>query len=884
MAASPPSAGTPRDTSIETYRRKRDFTASPEPDAAPVREAARHLPIFVVQKHAARRLHWDFRLEYEGVLWSWAVPKGPSLDPHDKRLAVHVEDHPLDYAEFTGTIPEGHYGAGTVELWDRGTWEPVGDAGDSMRRGEIKFTLAGKRLRGRFVLVRLKPRDKDRAENWLLIKEHDDEERAGADAGALEQMPAPTPTRPPAVWSDKAHAAAEADAAPAEGARRAVLPEAQAPQLASLADEPPEGDAWLNEVKFDGYRFLAFVEDGAVRLVTRNAQDWTSRLPAVARALGRMKLGSALLDGEVVALRADGLSSFADLQAALSEGRDSKLFFYLFDILHLEGWDLRPCRLADRKRLLGALSDWKGSIRYSDHLEGEAARVRRQACELGLEGIICKRADAPYRPGRSKDWLKVKCQGREEFVILAWTKPDGSRTGIGSLHLGFHDEQQRLHYVGGVGTGFSEKELAALRRKLDALKADAPEHLVYAGEPPERGLIWVRPELVCEVQFVGWSGSGRLRHAVYLGLREDKPAREVVRDVPDVDVPRVELGQRRGASRIVQASRKPAPRRGGEGAPTKEPPGRGAASTTRIVIAKPPQHGADLLEGVRLTHPDRELWPGISKRALAEYWLAVGGGVLPEVARRPLAIVRCPEGVAGEHFFQKHGKPGMAAEIHAAEADGAPYLFIENIAGLVACAQIAAIELHSWGSHLPDPLHADRLVFDLDPGEGVDFAEVARTANEMRERLKGIGLVAFCRTSGGKGLHVVVPLRAEADWDTTRAFCRGFAEAMEQEMPDRYVASVPKVKRRGRILVDWLRNGLGSTAVASYCPRARPHATVATPLDWKEVNAKLDPARFTLGTLPERLKRQRRDPWDGIFGIDQMFQAPAGGGTSRRRR
>jgi len=539
--------------------------------------------------------------------------------------------------------------------------------------------------------------------------------------------------------------------------------------------------------------------------------------------------------------------------------------------LHLNGWDLRPCRLVDRKQLLAGLANWKGALRYSDHVEGDAADIRKQACAMGLEGIICKQADAPYRAGRARSWLKVKCQGREEFVVLGWTAPEGSRTGLGSLHLGFHDEQGRLHYVGGVGTGFSEKELAALRRRLDGLAAEPPQQLLYGGEKPERGLHWVRPELVCEVQFVGWSGSGRLRHAVYLGLREDKTPAEVVREIPDPGAPREELGRRRTPKLVVKAAPRPS---------TEKTP----RDTPARSVAKPTAKSAELVGGVRLTHPERELWPGISKRDLAEYWLAVAEHAVPEIAHRPLALVRCPEGVAGEHFFQKHGRPGMPAQIHAGEADGAPYLAIDDAAGLIAGAQMAAIELHSWGSHLPDALHADRLIFDLDPGEGVDFPEVARTANEMRERLRSIGLVSFCRTSGGKGLHVVVPVRTNADWESTRAFCRSFAEAMEQEMPERFVASVPKVKRRGRILVDWLRNGLGSTAIASFSPRARPGAPVATPLAWSEVDEKLDPARWHLRSVPERLRSQRRDPWAGIFDIDQTFTAPAKAGGKRRKR
>ena len=847
-------AGQARDTSIATYRARRDFATTPEPAPKGPTAAAR-APIFVVQKHHARRLHWDFRLEHGGVLWSWAVPKGPSLDPADKRLAVHVEDHPLDYAKFAGTIPEGQYGAGEVEIWDRGTWAPVGDPEEGLRRGELKFVLKGKRLNGRFVLVRLKPRERERAENWLLIKEHDEAEQRGVDAGVLEsQLPAPKPPR-------KSKPAKQAAADPPPGAERAPMPEQVAPQLAYLAEKPPDGDAWLSELKFDGYRILAFVAEGKARLVTRNGLDWTNRLPALARTLAGLNVQTAVLDGELVALRSDGVPSFPELQMALSEQRDGQLFFYLFDLLYLNGWDLRPCRLIDRKAALAKLSDWRGPIRYSDHVVGDAARFLGQACEKRLEGVICKRADAPYRPGRGRTWLKLKCQGREEFVVLGWTYPAGSRTGLGSLHLGFFDESGRPHYVGGVGTGFSETELASLRGRLEGLAADPPAHLLYAGDPPERGINWVKPELVAEVQFAGWSGFGRLRHATYLGVRADKAAAEVVRPVPDPDAPRKELAPPPAPTRIVQAPpvRRPAP------APQRAQP------LAFSIIARSPKHVSDVLEGAHLTHPDRELWPGITKRDLAAYWVAIEEHALPEIARRPLAIVRCPEGIAGQHFFQKHGKPGMPVAIRASEAAGAPYLAIEETAGLVALAQIAAIELHPWGATETDPLHPDRLIFDLDPGEGVPFTDVIRASLDVRDRLKARGLASFCRTTGGKGLHVVVPLTPRADWETARAWCRSFAETMEAEAPERYVASIPKRRRVGRILVDWLRNGLGSTAVATFCPRARAGAPVAMPVAWREVTPKLDPTRFRITTVPGMLARWTSDPWAGVFEVDQVL-------------
>ena len=841
-----------RDTSIATYRATRDFgrTAEPAPPSAEGAAVTGERLLFVVQKHAATRLHYDFRLEHGGVLWSWAVPRGPSMDPHDKRLAVHVEDHPVDYARFEGDIPAGNYGAGHVDIWDRGHWRPLGeDPAADLARGEMKFELEGARLQGRFVLIRLKPRPREHAENWLLIKEHDEHEAAGVDVAALEKTPLPAehagkprkPAKPKRVETAEPAAMKtprQRHAMPAAAVKR-KLGATPKPQLASVADIAPDGEEWISEIKFDGYRLLVRREAGAVQLITRNGLDWTARLPAVAAAVEAFGHGDLLLDGELVALQPDGVSSFHALQTALRDKRDGTLFFFAFDLLHLDGHDLTPCPLAERKAMLAGLADWSdgGMLRYSDHVAGDATRVRKQACTMGLEGVICKRADAPYRPGRGREWLKVKCQGREEFIILGWTKPQGARSGLGSLHLGFYDAEHHLHYVGGCGSGFSDADLAVLTERLGSLAASAPKGLLLTEEKPPSGLNWVRPELVVEAQYIGWSGAGRLRHAVFLGLREDKPAAEVVRDVPDPDAKRITLDQRR---------------------------------PTRIVTARPPsERGNAEFDGVRLTHPERELWPGITKQDLATYWHTVAETALPGIAERPLALVRCPDGIDGEHFFQKHALRGMAAQIREGAQDGAPYLALASRDGLIAATQMSAIELHGWGSHLPDAGRADRLVFDLDPGEGVKWPQIIRATLDVRDRLERVGLASWCRTSGGKGLHVVVPLKPTAGWTKVRAWCRSFAEQMEAEQPSHYVASVPKAKRTGRILIDWLRNGLGSTAVCSFSPRARPGAGVATPLHWREVGPKLDVAAWTLKTVPGRLAKLRADPWENFNNVDQ---------------
>ncbi len=865
--------GNTRDTSIRTDRVKRNLAAirKSAPGGRGKSPVAR---IFVVQKHHAHRagLHWDFRLEHDGVLWSWAVRKGPSLDPADKRIAVRVEDHPREYADFQGVIPDGQYGAGNVETWDRGTWEALDDPDVGMRKGEVRFVLHGKRLNGRFTLVRLKSRreQRSRQDNWLLIKGHDEAQRVGADATAIENS-VPGPKMPGEKRSG---------AAPADRAVRAKLPQRQEPQLAALAEEPPEGGGWVNEIKFDGYRLLCWIDHGKVRVLTRNGLDWSDRLPAVTRAVAELEVETAILDGELVALDKSGASSFPELQAALSAGKDDALHLYLFDLPYLNGWDLRACRLIDRKRALVGLSDWRGMLRYSDHHEGAAAAMRREVCRLSLEGIVCKQADAPYRAGRGHGWVKVKCLGREELVVLGWTPPGGTRTGLGSLHLGYYDPQGSLHYAGGVGSGFSERELARLSKRLAALGSDPPKSLSVAGEALPKTIHWVRPELVAEVQFTGWSGSGRVRHAVYLGERADKSAAEVVREPADPKAERT-MASPSSASGSAASSKRgsvvaASPRRNG---PEYTP---AVKRSSNIVTARAPKQRGVTVGGIALTHPDRELWPGITKQELAEYWQAVADHALPGLARRPLAIVRCPEGIGGEHFFQKHSHGTLPSAIRQGDASGSPYLAIDDEAGLIAMAQISAIELHAWGATEADPLNPDQMVFDLDPGEGVAFPDVVTAAGEVRDRLRRLGLESFCRTTGGKGLHVVVPLQPAAHWDDVKPFCRAFAEMMSEEQPERYLPTLKKLDRRGKILIDWLRNGMGATAVASFCPRARPGATVATPLAWDEVTRKLDPAKFTLRTIPQRLARLRTDPWDGFAAARQQLPDVTGNQTTQK--
>ena len=852
------------DTSLHSYRAKRDFTVTTEPpprDVAPGAEA-----MFVVQKHTAHRagLHWDFRLEHGGVLWSWAVPKGPSLDPADLRMAIHVEDHPVDYAAFQGTIPDGAYGAGSVETWDHGTWQPLDDPDAGLRKGSLSFILQGKRLAGWFTLARLHRRDRRKPEAWLLIKGHDEHARDGVGAPEIEQETRTPPKRK----------TARATRAPVPGAIRGTLPERQAPQLCTLVTAPPVGEEWLSEVKLDGYRIIASIDQGQVRLLTRKGLDWTDRMPAVANAFRALDVRTAMLDGELVALRPDGVSSFPGLQTALKAGRDDTLLFYAFDLLHLDGWDLRPCTLVDRKAALQRLSDWSGMLRFSEHVVGSPAEVHTNAGQLGLEGIVCKRAGDPYRAGRGGSWLKVKCGNREELVVLGWTPPAGSRQGFGALHVGYYDPVGRLHYAGGVGSGYAARDLTAIKARLDRIPSKPPDMLM-SGEPLDPSIAWVRPELVIEVQFAGWSGAGRMRHAVFLGIREDKPAQDVIREVADPGSERdgfVPPGP--GSSkRIWHSAVPPRPKRPlpapASDSKRAEPGARKPARPATIVVARAPRKARVVVGSVELTHPDRPLWPGITKQDLAAYWQAVAPHALPGLVHRPLSILRCPDGIDGEKFFQKNGHGYLPHQIREGRSGRQPYLAIDDLDGLFALAQMSAIELHPWGAPEADPTRPDHLVFDLDPGEGVPFADVVAAAHEVRARLGKLNLTSFCRTTGGKGLHVVVPLCRDAGWDRAKPFCRAFAETMAQNAPKRFLAHTKIADRRGRILVDWLRNGLGATAVASYCPRARPGAGVATPLAWSEVKPKLDPAAFTVLTVPKRLAKLKSSPWAGFDEVDQ---------------
>src|SRR5712671_867924 len=885
---------------LEEYNRKRDFHRTPEP-AGQVRAKPVAAPLsFVVQKHAARRLHYDFRLELDGVLKSWAIPKGPSLDPGEKRLAVHVEDHPLDYGGFEGVIPKGQYGGGTVLLWDRGTWIPeVPDPEEAYRKGSLKFRLDGEKLHGRWALVRMGGRAAgERHENWLLIKERDEVAVPNSGSALVEDNPLSVATdrsieaianARDRVWdSQKGEIAGDPqpEARPAKkltgtrppGARKRAMPGNITPQLATLVDKPPDGSEWLHEIKYDGYRLLARIEKGKTRLITRNGLDWTEKFPALARRMAALPAEAALVDGELVALAVDGTTSFADLQDRIATGRTDDLVFFAFDLLYRDGYDLTGAMLEDRKEALAEIvpRDTAGMVRYSDHQLGRGLDFYRQACNYDLEGTIAKRRDKPYRPGRSPDWLKIKCLNRDEFVIVGFTDPERSRRGFGALLLGYYDPGGKLRYAGRVGTGFDTARLIELRSRFDAIERTTPAVSLPKGVS-KKGVHWTEPRIVAEIQYSRVTADAILRHASFQGLREDKNPEEVVYDP-------AKLGKAVPAALLTPTLSPPAGRGSTKAKPrtaerSATPAKTKPQASTPAHKPTPARDGSINFAGVRLTHPDRVLYPdqGITKLALAEYYAAIEDWALPHIAHRPLTLVRCPEGQGKECFYQKHlssGVPDVIGRVEIPEKSGSEtYLVIENLAGLVAMVQMGVLEIHLWGSTVDKLETPDRIVFDLDPDVGLPWERVAEAAIEMREALLGIGLRSFAKTTGGKGLHVVVPVAPKLDWDAVKEFAKWVAERFVKAYPDRYTSNMAKRARTGRVFIDYLRNGRGATAIAPYSARAREGATVAGPLFWEEVEKGAKPDAFTVATVPSRLAKLKSDPWEEMPKLRQSISA-----------
>jgi bifunctional non-homologous end joining protein LigD len=847
---------------LEEYHRKRDFRKTPEPPGRALSPKKAAAPLsFVIQQHKARRLHYDFRLELDGVLKSWAVPKGPSLDPGEKRLAVQVEDHPLDYGGFEGVIPEGQYGGGAVLLWDRGTWVPADpDPASALAKGMLKFELHGEKLHGNWALVRMGGKAaRERRPNWLLVKERDDAAVPDSGDAVVADNPLSVETgrslekiahERDRVWdSGKGEATPRHPPDRIAGARKGPMPGGLKPQLATPAAAAPAGPEWLHEIKYDGYRLFADIERGKVRLVTRNGLDWTDKFPELARAFGELPVDTALIDGELVHLAADGTTNFSGLQDAIATGKTGALNFFAFDLIYCDGWNLTGATLENRKAALTDIipPDAAGILRYSDHQEGQGPAVLRQASSLGLEGIVSKRRDAPYRPGRGGSWLKVKCRNREEIVVIGFTDPEGKREGFGALLAGYHDPTGTLRYAGRVGTGFSTARLTDLRKRLDSLVVTDPP-VVLPKEAPRKGVHWVRPKLVAEVEFAGWTADAILRHASFQGLREDKSPREVVYDPSNPPV-------------------------------TERPTTRRKSGSSDTDVPARDRDGSMMFEGVRLTHPDRVLYPedGVTKLDLARYYAAVGDSALPHLAGRPLTLVRCPDGQGKPCFYQKHlGKGAPAAIGHVDVPENGKteaYPVIENLDGVIGLVQMSVIEIHPSGATAEKLDTPDRITFDLDPDEGLAWERVTEAAVDIREALLAIGLQSFAKTTGGKGLHVVVPLQPRLSWDELKAFTKWVADQFVAQSPDRFTANQAKRARRGRIYIDYLRNSRGATAIGAYSPRARPGARVSTPLFWEEVEKGVRPEGFTVATVLQRLAALDKDPWAEIGKLRQSLSA-----------
>jgi bifunctional non-homologous end joining protein LigD len=862
--------------SLARYQQKRDFNQTAEPSGRMAVAPSNHLR-FVIQKHAASHLHYDLRLELDGVFKSWAVTKGPSLDPSDKRLAVEVEDHPLDYGDFEGTIPKGQYGGGTVQLWDRGYWIPDGAKSpeDALKDGDLKFNLDGKRLRGSWVLVRIKnDRYGTKRTHWLLIKHRDEFAKAG-DAKTLLELDrsvasgrsmtqiasgkgkAPAPfmlandrIKSNSVWRSNRDDKRQSVVVPASSAKalkakpRADAPTLKSmptfiePQLCKLVDRPPATAGWAHEVKFDGYRAQVRVQNGKARIRTRSGLDWTDQFAAIAERAAT--LPDCILDGEICALDHDQMPSFAALQAALSERHSQNLVFFAFDLLVEGKKDLRTWALADRKARLASFlekSHAGDSLRYVAHFESTADTVLLSACKMHLEGIVSKRLDAAYVSGRSGSWIKAKCRAGHEVVLGGWTTEAG---GLRSLLAGVNGAGH-LVYVGRIGTGYSASVASKLLPTLEKMSRATSPFGGSNAPPKEKNIRWLKPTLVAEIEFAGWTATGMIRQASFKGLRRDKPASEVVAELPSPVQSRNDTALERAAKSTLPVAR----------------------STDRS--------GATVVMGVTLSKPDKVLWPDagdgkpVTKLDLANYYAEVGDWLLPHLKGRPCSLMRAPDGVAGQQFFQRHAMAGISNlfTLVKVKGDKAPYVQIDRIEALAAVAQLGALEIHPWNCAPDDPEVAGRLVFDLDPAPDVKFRAVIAAALEIRDRLKKVGLESFCKTTGGKGLHVVTPLKVGKDavaWPAAKDFAHIICAQMAQDSPTKYLDTMSKKDRVGRIFLDYLRNDRTSTAVAVLSSRARAGAPVSMPIHWKDVKTGLDPARYTVRTGAALLKTSK--PWE----------------------
>ena len=883
---------------LSEYRRKRNFQVTSEPPGGRVKSHQGLL--FVIQKHAASHLHYDFRLEISGVLKSWAVPKGPSLDPVHKRLAMHVEDHPLEYGDFEGIIPEGEYGGGTVMLWDKGTWEPLEeDEEKAYRNGSLKFVLHGKKLQGKWMLVRKGGKRADESErHWFLFKERDKFSRPGSDIEDEEPLSVTTgrgldeiAETADRVWGrngemnkrERAKAKLSrngrvkpvkavkkrqmatavqlkrrlAKALKSIGGKKSSFPSAAKVELATLAKKTPEGDDWMHEIKFDGYRMLCHVRNRKTRFISRNGKDWTKKFTHLVKHIAALPIANGILDGEIVIVDEAGRTSFQALQNAFQEGGAAPFVYYVFDLLYLNETDIRQVAIEERKAVLREIipTDEESSIKYSDHVKGNGPQFFAEAARLKLEGIISKRLGRPYVEGRGIDWLKVKCSKREEFVIGGYTKPSGGRKYFGALAVGFHNKAGELICAGRVGTGFDERTLKNLYEKFQSLVQDKSPFKNLRGRTGQaRGVTWLRPTLVAQIEFSNWTSEKQLRHPSFQGLREDKPAKNVVRDeaITETILESAAAAKQQRKSQKMKTGKK-----------------RSASSADANTT----------IAGIKLSHPDKLLYPddGVTKVDLCHYYEEVATWMLPHVENRLLSLVRCPSGSGGKCFFQKHPGDGTSDVFKRFKVKESTkveeHLALYNLSGLIALAQMGVLEIHIWGSQADKYEKPDRLVFDLDPDPSVSWPEVVTAAKEMRLLFEELELQPFLKTTGSKGLHIVVPIQRRITWADAKTFCRAVADFMVAAAPDRYIAKMSKVARKNKIFVDYLRNDEGATAIAPYSTRNRPGATVSVPISWDELTGRLKSDHFHIYNVPTRLAKIKKDPWRDIRTTKQSITA-----------
>jgi bifunctional non-homologous end joining protein LigD len=838
------------------YNRKRNFEQTSEPREQARKRASKAGALrFVIQKHDARRLHYDFRLELDGTLKSWAVPKGPSLDPRDKRLAVHVEDHPLDYAGFEGSIPEGNYGAGDVIVWDHGIWQPHGDPAAAYGAGKLKFTLVGEKLAGDWTLVRTHLRGSGDKEQWLLIKERDETARSADDYDIVEAQPQSVISGA-LVGGPSKKATRKATVSHPETRKKVAdeFPASLAPQLATLVERPPEGD-WLYEVKFDGYRILARIAGDEVRLFTRNGHDWTARLPRQAEALAKLGLHDSWLDGEAIVMNEQGLPDFQLLQNAFDIGRSHDILYYLFDAPFLNGKDLREAPMEERRaQLKEALGNTRRTpLRFSEAFSARHEDIIESACAMSLEGVIGKRAGSRYVSRRSPDWIKLKCRLRQEFVIVGHTKPQGSRSGFGALLLAVN-EDGGLRYAGRVGSGFGEVALKELHQRLQQLaRADSPldKKLTSA---QARGVSWVEPQLVGEVEFAEWTREGIVRQAAFVALRSDKPASQIVRERPR---PPEQLGKPAQATKPTKAA-KPA---------------------ARAATGKSSKGGKPLVADVPISNPQRVIDPdsGTTKLQLAEFYAGIADWLLPYLDNRPVSLVRAPDGVGGEQFFQKHAErlaiPHIKHLDRSLDPSHARLMEIDSLPALVGAVQMGAIEMHTWGATSDRIETPDHFVLDLDPDPALPWRSMLEATRLTLTVLDELNLDAYLKTSGGKGIHIIVPLARRAGWDTVKGFAKAVAQFMTRQLPERFTATSGPKNRVGKIFIDYLRNGRGASTVAAYSVRARPGLPVSVPIARDELDGLRSAQQWTIANLQERLDGLQENPWSGYANRQRLTRA-----------